>query len=213
MSSPTFPPARPHSTLERRATCPPHFPTSRVFSPPLLGRSDAGGRGAHASRVRVRQEDGVHLRSRREEAGHFWREATGDGLAGTELRAGLGRLLQVVQRQSGVNDEPCPLGGEFHARAANLLRAARDDEFHGANCGKASGTSAVRAGGISVSASSRRLLPVHKAATVVHAPGPNLDWKRSRSRWAASRVGAMAKVVEPLPDMRTMGAPLARRNS
>lgn len=53
----------------------------------------------------------------------------------------------------------------------------------------------------------------YSAATVVQAVSPNFDWKRSRRRSAASRVAVRAKVVEPLPDISTAGAPLARRNS
>lgn len=124
--------------------------------------------------------------------------------------------MQIVQRQAGINDESRPLGGEFHARAANLLRAAMDEEFHGANYSKAGETSAIRADKsyeYFFITSSPRLRPCHSAATAVHAPGPNLDWKRSWRRSVASRLATMAKVVEPLPDIRTMGAPLARRNS
>src|SRR5262245_62068008 len=42
---------------------------------------------------------------------------------------------------------------------------------------------------------------------------PNLPLKSSRMVWAADSRSTMAKVVDPLPDIRTTDAPFARRNS
>ena len=85
---------------------------------------------ARMVRVRVGEEDGVHLWPRREQPRNGRRDSLGQRLADAQPGPWFGRILQVIQRQTRVDDEARVFGGEFHARAANLFRTAMDDEFH-----------------------------------------------------------------------------------
>ena len=88
------------------------------------------GEHARLVRVRVGEEDGVHLRPRREQPRNGRRDTVEQRLADPQSRARPGRFFQVSQRQARVDEEARAFGGEFHTRAANLFRTAMDDEFH-----------------------------------------------------------------------------------
>src|SRR5438105_4787193 len=56
-------------------------------------------------------------------------------------------------------------------------------------------------------------LLVHAGTIAIQLVRPNFPLNFSASSSARARLGSTAKVVEPLPDIRMTGAPLARRNS